>query len=622
MLAAIRNFARSWVVKVLLGLLIISFAIWGVGDMFGGSSSGVVARIGDEVVTAEELDDAFRRRLQQVQQQSPQPVTRADAIRFGLLDDTLQTLIAQRLIDAEAARLGVTTADVTVGRLIMAEPAFRTDGSFDRERFQAILRQSGMDEERYTEDLRAEQTRSALVGAIRPIGTLPEALTQPIAERVGEARSGRLLVAVDQEPATIDAPDDATLEAFLEENQARFQAPERRDFTAVLLSPDLIAGEITPDEAELREAYEARPDRWTLDERRRVRQLRGADEADLRTAYEALRAGETADEVAARIDGVAVSPLGLVEASGLPEAFAAPIFSAGGVGSITPPVESAFGWHVFLIDEVVPPTTRPFAEVRDELAAELARERAAEELPALAVALDDEIGGGVPLEEAADRLALPLVQVTGIDRAGQDASGEPVAALEGWGPLLTEVFAADEGEVSLLEEIGEGRSFVFRIDAIRPAHPQTLDEAREAVLAEWRAEEARRRAEERATAALEDLQGGMSEADVVATHGLEERAIEGQTRTDELAPPAVVEALFAAEPGSAAAEPVDVEDGAAIVMVDAATTVVDEVVELTLAELENAFARDILVQYEAALRVRHPISVDRQALQTFFPTDG
>jgi hypothetical protein len=84
----------------------------------------------------------------------------------------------------------------------------------------------------------------------------------------------------------------------------------------------------------------------------------------------------------------------------------------------------------------------------------------------------------------------------------------------------------------------------------------------------------------------------------------------------------VVAALFEAEPGTVAAEVVDVADGAALVQVDDTTMVVDEVVELALAELENAFARDILIQYEAALRQRHPISVDRRVLQTFFPTDG
>ena len=621
MLAAIRNFARSWVVKVLLGLLIVSFAIWGVGDMFSGSSVGVVARVGEKVVTAQELDETFRRRLQQLQQQSSQPVTRADAIRFGLLEDSLQNLIAQRLVEAEAERLRLTTADETVGRLIMQETAFHTNGQFDRQRFQALLRQTGMDERRYTEEVRAEQTRNALVGSLRPIGNLPGALVDPLAARIGEARSGTLLVAADPAPATIAAPDDGTLQAYLEANQRRFQAPERRDLTAVLLSPTLLADELQPSDDELRQAYDGLIERYRLAEQRTVRQLRGNDETALRDAYEALRRGEDGDAVAERIDGVAMSSLGRVEADALPEAFAAPIFSAGGAGSISPPVQSAFGWHVFIVDEVTPPTTRPFAEVRDELALEIARERAGEELPALGVALDDAIGGGMSLEDAADTLALPLVTVRGIDRRGNGPDGAPVAALEGWGQLVTEVFAAVEGEVSLLEELGEGRSYVYRVDAVNPAHPQTLDEARDAVLAAWRSEEARRIARERAEAARLALADGIDPATVVAEHGLAERTVELQTRADGLASAAVVDALFATATGAIAERVVDVADGAAVLQVDPTTSVDEDVVTATLGEVAAGFARDILTQYEAALRQRHPISVDRRVIASLFPAD-
>ncbi|TVQ32026.1 MAG: hypothetical protein EA356_13705 [Geminicoccaceae bacterium] len=621
MLAATRQFARSWVFKAFLGVLILSFAIWGVGDMFTGSRAGVVATVGDKVVTAGELDETFRRRLQQLQQQTGQGITRADAIRFGLLEDSLQTLIAQRLIEAEAARLNLTTADETVGRMIVQEPAFHTAGQFDRQRFQALLRQTGLDERRYTEEVRAEQTRNALVGALRPLGNLPDAITQPLAERIGEARSGRLLVALDPDPATIPVPDDAVLQSFLAEHQDRFQAPERRDITAVLLSPELLADEITPDEAELREAYEAVIDRFRLAERRSVRQLRGAEEAALREAYTALRAGEAADDVAARIAGVAVSPLGRVEEAALPDAFAQPIFSAAGTGSITPPVQSAFGWHVFIIDDVLPPTVQPFAEVRDELAREVALERAIDELPALATALDDMIGGGATLEEAAETLLLPLVVARGVDREGRDAAGERLAVLDEWGQMLNEAFRAVEDEVSLLEELGEGRSFIYRIDAIRPAHPQTLDEARDEIVEAWRAEAARRAARERAAAALAALQNGEAMEAVRSAHGLVERSVEPQTRAERIAAPAVHDALFRTTTGSVAETTVDVRDGAAVLVVDRSTDIFDDVVAATLAEIEAGFARDILSQYEMALRRQHPISIDRRLLAQFFPVD-
>ena len=419
MLAAIRNFARSWVMKVFLGLLILSFAIWGVGDVFTGGAGDVVAEVGELEVTAQELDDSFRRSLRRLQEQASEPVSRQDAIAMGLLEQSLQSLAAQRLLDAEVRELGLTSPDEAVQRLIVQEPAFQVDGRFDRERFRMLLRQNGIDEDTFAEQLRAERTRNALTGAVRPAVGLPDAVTAPLVERLAQVRSGRLLVVPDARFDDVAAPDDATLQSYLADNQQRFRAPERRDVTAVLLSPDLLMDEIGVDEQALRERYEANIQNYSTAERRVVRQLRGAAEADLQEAFDRLRAGADAATVADRLDGVALSPLGPVEEASLPDSFANPIFSAPEAGAITPPVESAFGWHVFIVDEIRAAERQPFAEVREELRRQEARRLAAEQLPDLATALDDAVGGGATLEEAADRLALPLVRAEGLDRQGR-----------------------------------------------------------------------------------------------------------------------------------------------------------------------------------------------------------
>ncbi len=621
MLAAIRSFARSWIMKVLLALLVVSFAIWGIGDVFTGGAGNVVARVGDLEVTAQELDDSFRRTLQQLQQQSSEPVTRSDAIRFGLLEQTLQSLVAQRLLDAEAKAIGMTTSDEAVARLISEEPAFQVDGRFDRERFQLLLRQNGLDENAFAEQLRAERTRDALAGSIRAIGPPPAALVDRLADRFAESRKGELLVVPRARFADVAPPDDAPLEAFLAERQARFQAAERRDIAAVLLSPELLVDEIAVDEQVLRERYDARRDAYTTPEVRTVRQLRGGEEAAVREAHARLQAGETPAAVVDAVAGVALSALGPVEEAALPEAFAAPIFAASGAGAIMPPVESAFGWHIFVVDEVSAARVRPFEAVRDELRAQAARELAVDQLPDLATALDDAIGGGATLEQAADDLALPFERASGLDRAGRTADGDAFAPFAAWGELLTEAFDAAEGEVSLLEQTDDGRFFVYRVDRIEQARPLTLDEARDEVVAAWRAEEAARLAREAAAAALADLEAGRSLEEVAGDHDLVRRTIPAQTRTDRTDRPAVQAALFATEPGGVANEPVDIGDGAALVVVDAEVGRDDQVAAATAEQVAAGFSRDLLTQFEQALRRARAISVDRRALERFFPMD-
>jgi peptidyl-prolyl cis-trans isomerase D len=621
MLAAIRNFARSWVMKVFLGLLILSFAIWGVGDIFTGGSGDAVAEIGELEVTAQELDDSFRRSLRRLQEQSQEPMSREDAIAMGLLERSLQTLAARRLLDAEARALGLTAPDEAVRRLIAEEPAFQVDGRFDRERFRRLLRQSGLDENTFAEQLRAERTRNALTGAIRPPVGLPDALTRPLVERLAEVRSGRLLLVPDDRFDDIRAPDDATLASYLEDNRQRFRAPERRDVTAVLLGPALLMDDVGVDEARLRERYEADIQRYTTPERRVVRQLRGQEEAALREAFDRLRAGAAPVAVADAVDGVALSDLGPVTEAGLPDSFAAPIFSAAEAGAVTPPVESAFGWHVFLVDEILPPERRPFAEVRDELRRQEARRLAAEQLPDLATALDDAIGGGATLEEAADRLDLPLVSVTGLDREGRTPDGETFEGFAGWGDLVTRAFAEPAGQPSLLEETDDGRFYVFRVDDIEAERALELAEARDRVLAAWRADEARRRGHELAARARDDLEAGRAVADVVADYELATRALEPRSRAEPQGSSAVHDALFAGAPGEPGPDTVDAEGGAAVVLVDAETRLSEEVADAVRQELRAGFERDLLTQFEAALRAAHPVRVDRSALARHFPTE-
>ncbi len=621
MLAAIRNFARSWVMKVFLGLLILSFAIWGVGDIFTGGSGDAVAEVGELEVTAAELDDSFRRSLRRLQEQSQEPISREDAIAMGLLERSLQTLAARRLVDAEARELGLTAPDEAVRRLIAQEPAFQVDGRFDRERFRQLLRQTGLDEDGFAEQLRAERTRNALTGAIRPPVGLPDVVTEPLVDRLAQVRSGRLLVAPDTRFDDLEAPDDATLQSYLEDNQQRFRAPERRDVTAVLLSPELLMDDIGVDESRLRERYEGDIQRYTTPERRVVRQLRGQEESAVREAFDRLRAGASAQAVADNVAGVALSALGPVAEAGLPDSFAAPIFSAAEAGTVTPPVESAFGWHVFLVDEILPSERQPFAEVRDRLRRQEARRLAGEQLPDLATALDDVIGGGATLEEAAEQLDLPLVAVAGLDRRGRTPDGETFEGFAEWGDLVTQVFEEPEGQPSLLEETDDGRFYVFRVDQIEAERALELTEARERVLAAWRGGEARRRAREVAERALQDLEAGRAIADVVAEHALETRTLEPRSRTEAEGTGAVHDALFAGEPGGVAAEVVDADRGAGIVVIDAETRVSEEVADAVHRELSAGFQRDLLTQFESALRRAHPVRIDRRALERHFASE-
>jgi len=629
MLDAMRKRASSWFVRALLLVLIVSFAVWGIGDMFiGRHDIQVAATVGDTEVPLRDVERAFENERQALQQQLGISLDRRQAASFGVLNRSLQNVVARALVDQHRRDLGLGVSDEEVAATIRNDPFFASAGSFDRFRLDSFLRSAGLSEAQYVEAVRSDIGRNRLLDALTDLVIVPAPLAERLAAYRGETRRGTVLV-VPRTGIATGEPDEAALESLLEANTERFTAPEYRTVSLVTLTTDDIVDEIEIDEAVLRQEYEARLDFYTRPERRRVGQLLADDREVIEAARNALAEGavfaELADTMTA--DGLTYSTLGPTTAADLPPEFAEPIFALD-AGEVSGPIESLFGWHLFRVIEVEPEVVQDFAEVRDEIRRELALDRAIDQLPDLAAALDDGIAAGETLEAAAAAVGAEVQRFEAIDRQGQGPDGRPVAggALEQ--EILATIFEAPVDEVSLLEETAAGGFFMFRVDAVEAPRPRRLDEVRDELAQLWRRERQTEIATERAREIMAEARAGRTlEALAAAREGGEVvlRSLEPVVRhasgsavglTEE-----AVAALFATPAGELAPEPVTTVEGVALLRTDeiiaadpAATTAVAE-------EIADALRGDILVQYEAALRARYPIEVNDAAIATLFPED-
>ena len=160
MLNAIRKNAGSWIVKVLMLLLVASFAIWGIGDIFyGGGQNPAVATVGDAEIPASELADAFNRSVNNLQRQLGPDFDRERAIQLGVMQQALQSLVAERLISLRANDMGLAVPDDALRAMITDNPAFQSAGQFDRSRFDQLLRLNGLSEDGYLAGLRQDVMR-------------------------------------------------------------------------------------------------------------------------------------------------------------------------------------------------------------------------------------------------------------------------------------------------------------------------------------------------------------------------------------------------------------------------------------------------------------------------------
>jgi peptidyl-prolyl cis-trans isomerase D len=630
MLNTLRRQAGSWVVKILLLLLVASFAVWGIGDIFyGGGQNPVVAEVGDSEILQSELATEFDRVVENVQRRLGTGIDREQAVQLGLMRQALQDLIARRLVDLRAREMGLAVDDDTLRGMIVENPAFQTAGRFDRSRFEQILLANGLSEEGYLAALRQDVLRGTLTDSIAAPVTAPPALIEALYRHRNEQRRGRMIVVSADAIEDVSEPDDAALAAYHAENEQRYTAPELRRLTYVTLEPEDLAPEIAIAEEEIEATYQARSAQYREPERRVVEQVLAGEEDAIGAVDAAVEEGATLGDAAGEVEGASFTELGEVRPGQLPSELEDAIFGLN-EGEIGAPVRSPFGWHLFRVVEVLPEEVVPLADVRDAIEEELKLEEANEQLPALANALDDELAAGVSLEEAAATLGLEVERIEAIDPSGRGPEGGRIDGIPPDASFLETALVTPAGETSLLEETAGGSYFVLRVDEITPPRLRPVEEVRDQLVEEWQADERRRLARERAAALLDRL-GEVARFDEAARQpGYELIEIEPTARSggasNDSVNGLVVEALFNTSPGALAEEPVEVPAGFAVVTVDeviGANPADDpETLKRFQAEVEAEMRSDLLSQFSGALRRDFPVTIDDNAVARLTDVDA
>jgi peptidyl-prolyl cis-trans isomerase D len=623
MLNALRRHASSWVVKILLLLLVVSFAIWGIGDIFfGGGQNPTVATVGDAEIPASELVETFNRMVNNLQRQIGPEFDRERAIQLGVMQQALQSLIGQRLIGLEAEAMGLAVSDDALRALITANPAFQSAGQFDRSRFEQLLRMSGLSEDAYLAGLRQDEARSALTGSVAGPVAAPPTLIEALYRYRNEQRRGHYVLVPVTAIAAVPEPSEEDLAAYHEAHQAEFTTPEYRAVTFVTLQPEDLLDEVAISEEEIAAAYESRIGQYRQPERRAVEQLLASDRGAIDEAARRLAEGESFEAVAAAVAGITREDLGSVAKGELPAAIEAAIF-AQNAGEIGAPVQSPFGWHIFRVSAIEPEETVPLADVQDELERELALQQASERLPDLAARLDDELAAGGALAEAARTVGLDAVSVAAVDANGLDPEGKPVAALAAWPKFRQVMLETPAGETSLLEETDAGVYFVVKVDEVSAPRLKPIEEVREELKQAWQQERRRELARARAQELRTQLADGLAV-------DLETKPIaplrRDQPGTAQGLNPAVVRALFATPAGEVAEDVVALGEGFAVVVTDeviAADPAADPAALERLAQqLQDEMRDDLIAQFEAELRRKYAVEIDGAAINRLIGPDG
>ena len=611
---------------VLFGMLIASFAVWGIGDIFRGSTQvRAVAEIGGEPILDREYARALSREINRISQRLGAQLEMDQARAFGIPDQVLSQMIGRALFDRKAVDLGMIVTDDQIRRLIAQQDAFKNElGGFDRARFEQQLRRLGMGENEYVATLRRDIIRQQLAGAVSEAVTVPRQLVEALYGYRNERRVAQYLLVRNDSITDMAAPNEPALVAFHKEFSERFMAPSRRAVTLVQLRAAGLAAESAVSEARLREEFAARFEDFVTPEKRSLEQIVFQDEALAREAKTRLDGGAYFATVAEEMTGEPPIDLGAMERNVLPPELAEPAFTLP-EGTASAPVENVLGWHILRVVKVEPRQEPAFEEVREELATDIAMQIAIDSMVSIANQLDDELGAGASLEEAARALNLTPRLIESIDRQGRDPAGEPVTGLPA-DHFLALAFETEAGRESLLTEAANGDFFILRVDSVTPAQLRPLDEVRAEVTELWRDAQRAKLARQKAEALAERIKSGNA-FEVVATEaGLSVARTKPVTRFETAVAstpsPTLASKLFQVSVGEVTtATPAEGHLVAKLIEIVAADPYTDpDTVAAVRESLVGALRDDLLEQFLATMSGEYGVEIKEQALDELLAT--
>jgi peptidyl-prolyl cis-trans isomerase D len=543
MLSGIRTAAGTWLGKavlvVLFGFLIVSFAIWGIGDIFRGGVSTSVASVGRTEINSETFRRAFQNRVTEVQRQA-RGLTTEQARQLGLDRQVLDQMIGDAALNEAGRKLGLALDDQTVARILAEDPAFTgADGRFNRLAFDGYLREAQLTEQGLIQQHRQTLLRRHLVQSLAGGIQTPNALLEAVHRYRAEERTVQYVVIPGAIPAALTLPDESVLRALHEQRKASYRAPEYRAFTLLSVLPEDFAAEIVVNEQDLRAAYDRMmaAGRLGTPERRQVQQIVFPMLAEAQAASQKLQGGTTFE---ALLEEMKLKPadidLGLKTRSELIDRAVADAAFALAEGAVSAPVQGQFGVVILRVGRIEPTTAPPLANVTETVRAEVIAQRITSDrgvrdrVNQLHDKVEELRTAGKTLEQAAGELKLTLRKIDGADAQGRDKAGQPLVLPEAQN-LLRAIFASDRGVDNEAIKTATNGFVWFEITAVERSRERSFEEARTEVADAWRREEANRQTLEGATALLKKAEGGATFEEIAAEAGGAVETIEGVTRT-------------------------------------------------------------------------------------------
>ena len=492
MLEFFRAKKDSIVLKGFLGLLALSFGIWGVGDFMGSSrlSPGVALKAGEAEIKTSLVQRRFTRELERFRQAMGNQPVGDEIIRRSVMSTMMQDLSRAAVMDAAALDLGIAVSREQVRDSIMKNPAFQEKGEFRQMLFDEALQSNQITEAGYAElastDLRTQEL-------MRPVSVsthAPDYLVDQLFAYRSQTRIADTVLIPSAAITLQKTPTDDELKTVYDKNIAAFTAPEYRNITVLKLSANDLVKPESIDEVEVKSYYDDNAARYQAPETRHLVQLIFDSKEKAEAARAQAAPGDTLEAVAAKAKAGDVIDMGdLAATSPLAKTIGDAPFTLP-AHEISQPIESPLGWHLFEVKAITPEAVKTFDQVKDEIRKSIAADKGADAVYDASSHMEDALASGTPAGDVAKMVGAQIEHMVSITQDGRNKDGFPMPNMLDPKNFYPTAFATPEGKDSKLMDFpSHDGYYVIHVDKVIPPAPKPLLDVRAQVATMWEAQE-------------------------------------------------------------------------------------------------------------------------------------
>ncbi len=606
---------------ILVGLLVISFGVWGIADVFTGYGAQTLIRVGDSQLNSQDYMRAQQEVLRAMSAQAGRSLSLQEARALGLDARVLERLVGGAAVDTHAKHLGLAVSDAALLDQIMKDPAFKDGlGNFSPAAFAQALRTVGLNEQGYLHSMRETNLRRQLLTTIGEVAESPKVLLDALNRFNSETRILRYVLVPESAAGTAGEPTEEDLKRYYDNNQAKFTQPEYRKLGILAVTPETVKDQVNITENDLKATYEATKDQLGSPERRQLEQIGFPDNDAAKAAYEKIQSGTDFVEIA-KTQGLNVSDidLGKVTRGELADPVIAEAAFSLEKDKVSEPITGKLGSVVLLrVTAIEPGKSLTYEEAKADIEKKLLKDRAGGAIFDLHDKIEDELASGAQLAEIADKLKLTYQSIDEVDRQGKQPDGSTVT-LPAQKEVLNAAFATDTGvENDPIDAKDEGVIW-YEVLGITPEQLKPFDQVNDEVAKLWRTDEMRNRAATYGQELVDSLTGGKTLDDLgkeLNTEVLTSDTLKRDGITVNVLPPTVAQAFTLPEGGYGSAASA-IGEGRIVFKVDKVnppTTLQESEISRLKQQIGLLISEDVIAEYFSALESRYGVSINEQAL--------